>query len=273
LGNRLLVRRDGPIIFILGGSGFFGSALARACQAMGKPCAAIGRANYAEYVGRPCDVLINANGNSRKYLARESPLEEFDASVRSVRASLVDFRPGRYVFISSADIYPDCGDPAATAEDQRPDPGRQTPYGFHKYLAEQCVRHAARDWLILRGGGFVGPGLKKNPVYDVLHGDALWVTADSELQFLDTDRAAGVVLQLLDRGANRDVFNLCAHGVVSPAQVMQWSGRSVPVRPGSPRVRCELDLRKLSALVDLPRSADCVREYIRSASAQPGASA
>src|SRR5262249_37848750 len=175
------------LIFIIGGRGLVGSAFVRLFESTGQPHAVIQRDNYNDFAGQRCDVLINANGNSSKPLARNNPLADFEASVRSVRASLIDFQFDRYVLLSSCDVYPDCSSPAVTGEDQPIDVARQSPYGFHKYLAEQCVAHAAPGSLILRCGGFVGPGLRKNAIYDILHGGTLYLDPASELQFLHTD--------------------------------------------------------------------------------------
>src|SRR5881397_1495230 len=100
------------MIFILGGEGFVGSAFARLCQAQRRPYASITRENYRDFIGKSCEVLVNANGNSRKTLAANAPLSDFDASVRSVRQSLIDFRPETYVLLSSCDVYPDCSAPS-----------------------------------------------------------------------------------------------------------------------------------------------------------------
>ena len=76
------------MIGIIGGNGFVGSAFVRHCQRVGLAHVVIDRENYAAMVGRKWDVLVNANGNSKKFLASEKPLEEFDASVRSVPQEL-----------------------------------------------------------------------------------------------------------------------------------------------------------------------------------------
>src|SRR5262245_31012343 len=100
--------RVGPMIFLLGGSGFYGSGLARVLAEMGREFRVITRENYAAFRGEGCELLINANGNSSKLLAARAPLDDFDASVRSVRASLADFRFDAYIYLSSVDVYPDC---------------------------------------------------------------------------------------------------------------------------------------------------------------------
>lgn len=250
------------MIFIIGGRGFVGSAFARVCTALGREFSIIDRLNYEDFVGRRCDILVNANGNSKKYLAQQDPLGDFDASVRSVRASLVDFKYDQYVYLSSCDVYPDCSSPRTTVEQAELDISRQSPYGFHKYLAEKCVQHVASSWLIIRFGGFVGPGLRKNAIYDILAGGPLWVSAESELQFMHTDQAASIVLSIADSGIRNDVFNVCGRGVVRLREVMDWAGREVTVQPASPLVRYEVNIEKISALVEVPCTRSVVREFV-----------
>jgi nucleoside-diphosphate-sugar epimerase len=249
--------------FILGGGGLVGSAVARACQADGRSYTIIGRENYASMRGKTCDVFINANGSSRKLLADRDPLADFEANVRSVRAALADFRFRRYAHVSSCDVYPDCSSPETTREDATLDPGRQSAYGFHKWLAEQCVRHAASDWLILRFGGFIGPGLKKNAIFDVLKGGPLFLDPGSELQFLHTDRAAAILFRLLDSGARNEVFNVCGQGVVRLSEVVALAPADIAVQPGSPLVRYEIGLEKISQLVEPPETRAEVLAFVR----------
>jgi nucleoside-diphosphate-sugar epimerase len=251
------------MIFILGGHGFVGSAFTRYCLRHRLAHRVVDRANYEQLAGARCDVFINANGNSSKLLAREGPLQEFDASVRSVRSSLIHFRAGYYVHLSTCDVYPDCSSPQTTCEDAQPLVAAQSPYGFHKYLAEQCVRHAAARWLILRLGGFVGPGMKKNPIYDILHGGPLWLDPASQLQFLDTDTAANLVFQLIDLGLDRQIVNVCGRGLIALREVIDTLSRPVPVNPGSPCVRYDVAIEKLSRWVSVPPTRETVLNFVR----------
>ncbi|MCH2174009.1 NAD(P)-dependent oxidoreductase [Myxococcota bacterium] len=250
------------MIYILGGEGFVGSAFVRHCQSRGLEFTTVTRGNYDSLVGTSCDVFINSNGNSSKPRAREDPLWDFDANVRSVRQTLLDFRVALYVHVSSCDVYADCSSPETTREDQPLDPAGQTPYGFHKFLAEQCVRHEAPRWLITRMGGFVGPGLKKNAVYDVLNGGPLWLDPASELQFLHTDTAADLVMDLVANRVEGTEVNVCGSGVVSLREVMAWAGTDVPVQPDSPRVRYQVSVDKLSQMLSVPETRKTVQQFI-----------
>ena len=247
---------------MLGGSGLVGSAFARHCEREGLEFVAIGRSNYARYVGARCDTLINANGSSDKRLAGRDPDADFSLAVASVQRSLFDFRFDRYLYLSTCDVYPDCSGPAGTEESTRLPQPAQSVYGFHRWLAERLVETFAPNHLILRCGGFVGPGLRKNAVFDILKGGPLWLAPQSELQFLHTDAAAEIAFQLLDRGIRNESFNLCGAGVVSLADVVAWSGREVETADDAKTVRYEVSVEKISRIVNLPDTASTVRRFV-----------
>ncbi len=250
------------MIFIIGGNGFVGSGFARRCVVEGREYTVITRENYEAHRGKACSILVNANGNSKKNLPREQPLLDFDLSVRSVRASLVDFRYDTYIYLSTCDVYPNCADTPATVEDAAIDVSRISPYGFHKLIAEQCVRHAAKRHLIFRMGGFVGPGMKKNAIFDILRGGPLWLDPESELQYIHTERLADSVLQVAQEVAN-ETFNIAGKGTIRLRSVIEMVGKPIPVNRGSPCLRCEIDLRKVSAIVQLPETDATVRDFVR----------
>jgi nucleoside-diphosphate-sugar epimerase len=258
------------MITIIGGGGFVGSAYVRLLAAQGVPHQIVTRENYASLRGAACDVLINANGNSKKFLASREPLAEFDQSVRSVAQSLEDFPCKTYVLLSTGDVYPDQSSPGVTCEDQAIDPARQSRYGLHKSLAEQLVRSTQKEWLVLRMGGFVGPGLKKNAIHDMLTGAPVWLSPDSELQFISTDRAAALVWSLVQGGVRNEIVNLGAMGTVNLGALHRQIGSASAFRPEAPTIRYEVSLDKLARLSGkpLPRSCDEMETFI---AAQKGA--
>ena len=235
----------------------------RYCRAHKLNHEVIHRGNYKDYAGKSCDLLINADGNSVKHLAREDPLEEFDRSVRSVRASLADIDAQIYVYLSSCDVYPDCSSPELTKEDARPVASGQSTYGFHKSLAEECVRHAANRWLIIRPGGFVGPGLRKNAIFDVLQGGPLWLNPGSALQYLHTDDAARIVFRLVEQGLEGEVFNVCGDGVIELNEVIEYIGQPVEVSTGSPTVLYDVSIEKLRKVVPVPSTRETVLDFVK----------
>lgn len=250
------------MIFILGGNGFVGSGFVQHLNAVGIPVTVIDRANYDQFIGAECDVFINANGNSKKFLAMEDPKAEFQASVASVRNSLVDFKFKKYVFLSTSDVYPDCSKSNLTREDTILNVSEQSPYGFHKHLAELCVQHVAKDWLIVRQGGFVGHGMKKNAVFDVLNGDKLWVHHDSRFQFINTVDSARLVIGLIQLDISNQVFNLTATGTISVTEIMQLAGKTVPSEANAKPVCYEISIDKVARYVTLPTTYETVKKFL-----------
>lgn len=240
------------MIFILGGDGFVGSAYVRLLARLDQPLAVINRDNYAQFVGRRCDLLINANGNSKKFMAGRDPMWEFDASTRSVVQALEDFPSETYIQLSTGDVYPRQDSPDLTREDLAIDLASISRYGLHKLLAEYAVRAVHPRHLIFRMGGFVGPGLKKNAIFDLLHDQPLWLSLDSALQFLSTDAAAEMVWAIYQSGLTNQVINLSGAGVVGLGDLARRLGSPSQVQPDARSVRYELSLDRLSAVSPIP---------------------
>lgn len=252
------------MIYVIGGNGFVGSAFVRLLQVRDVPHSVVTRANFDSLRGTACEILVNANGNSKKYISDREPMTDFDMSVRSVADSLHAFKSDHYVLLSSGDVYADPSAPQHTREDSAIDLAALSRYGRHKRLAEELVAAEHVSWLILRMGGFVGPGLKKNAIYDILHGAPLWLTLDSALQFISTDRAAALAWRLVERGVRREIVNFGARGIVSLRDVCDWAGSTSEVKEGARHVRYELNLDELERLAgeSLPRTHDEVRTFV-----------
>lgn len=236
------------MIFVLGGDGFVGSALVRLLRHLEVEHEVISRVNFASYAGRSCDILINANGNSRKFMADKDPSWEFDASVVSVVNALNTIRSGTYVHLSTGDVYPSQRLPEETLEDLVPDVAKMSRYGLHKYVAETLVRGCHKNWLIFRMGGFVGPGLKKNAIFDMLNDAPVWLDPDSELQFISTDSAARIIWSVVEGGTRNEIMNLGASGVIALRAIHKQIGSRSAFQVDAPVVRFELSIEKLRAI-------------------------
>ena len=251
---------------VLGGRGFVGSAVVREAQERGWEVTVIGREEYAAHRGRDFDLFVNADGNSRKYLAEQDPVREFEMSVLSVMRSLVDFRFDRYVLLSSIDVYPDCTDPRRNSEDTAIEPQKLSPYGFHKYLAELIVQRYARDWMILRMGGFVGPGLWKNSIYDLLRGHPLRVHPESRYQYLHTRDLARILFTLLERAPREQrIFNVAGKGTISLREVAELIPGCTPrtIGPDVPHEVYEVSIERVEQFHPVPATRETVAAFVR----------
>jgi nucleoside-diphosphate-sugar epimerase len=261
-------------VFVIGGRGFIGSAFARWCDRHGVTHQVIGRDDLDAYAGQYCDVLINASGNSSKVLARRDPQADFERSFLSVRALVGRFPCDVWVQISSCDVYDNVSDPARNTEDADLTGGCASHYGFHKYLAEQYVRHYANKWLILRLGGCVGPNLRKNSIYDILNSRPVWVRPDSRLQYMHADDVARCTFELLGGGHTASVFNVCGTGTVSIGECIEWTGQVVRLagEPQKlPRVVYDINTDRVRTICEIPESRTVVRDFIQANIAETAA--
>ena len=249
------------MIFIIGGNGFVGSAFVRYCMQQQIEYQIITKKNYDKFVGQSCDILINANGNSSKLLSKKEPYEDFTKTVGSVKKSLIDFDFHKYVLVSSCDVYSNCSSPNITLESSEIDVSQQNPYGFHKYLAEQCVIHSTRDWLIVRLGGMVGIGLKKNAIFDIIHGGPLWLDPSSKLQFMNTNDVAKTIFELINQGISGEIFNVCGDGLAKLQDILDKFGH-VKISPNSPTVEYNVNIEKVKKKTKIPNSIQSVFEFI-----------
>jgi nucleoside-diphosphate-sugar epimerase len=235
------------MIFLMGGNGFVGSGYSRLFTRLNLPYEIITRQNYDSFIGRECDLFVNANGNSVKFMADREPVAEFDASVRSVMRSIVEIKSGAYIFLSSGDVYPDTTVPALTREDLLVDLSKSSRYGLHKAIAETYVRNSHPRSLVMRMGGFVGPGMRKNAIFDMVNGQPVWLDLDSELTFIGTDTAAEIVYALYQRGVCNETINLGPRMPIRLRDVYDRIQCLSEVKADARKVRFELNVDKLEA--------------------------
>ncbi len=254
------------MIFLIGAEGFVGSAFVRYFDKQQISYVAICRDDYKHFVGKNCDILINAAGNSKKYLANQDPLVDFDQSVSLTLQTLDDFKPAFYVLLSSVDVYPNLADPANNHEGMMFDPLQSSAYGLHKRMAEFLIQKHASSWLIVRLAGMVGTGLRKNPVYDILHERPLYIHPDSQYQFMSTDTVAHTVWHLIQNKMANEIFNVCGQGLMSPRQVAALAKKPLDVSllptDITPRI-VWVNTQKINNLMRMPETYQTVATFIK----------
>jgi len=253
-------------VVIIGAEGFVGSAFVRLlARNEDVQLSKVVVDNYEEMRGTRSDVVIEAACNSRKFLADDDPASDFEFSVGHRIRTLLDFPSDLHVHLSSVDVYSDLGCPETTTEGYPIDLRGVSNYGFHKLLAEECVQHYARRWLIVRLAGMVGPGLRKNPVFDVLSGRPLWIHPDSQYQFMLTDDVARVTLALIEAGQVNKVFNVCGDGLITPRVIAKMAGRSLDLnsnlKESTPRI-VHINIGKVSQFAKVPNTTETLREFL-----------
>ncbi len=252
--------KSAPRVILIGHRGFVGSTLGSYFREQGADVLGVDHDNYGSLRGAEADLLVNANGSSDKRLAERDPLASFRANVDSVMESLSDFRYRHYVFMSSIEVYDDFGDPTRNDEGVTIDPLRLSRYGLVKYVAELAVRNLAPSSLVLRLGHLVGPGLKKNPIYDLLWRRMLYISPESHLSFIDTRDVARITWALRNE---RGIFNVAGVGTARLADMALAAGVDVSgSAEGLPVHTYSVNVGKLLARERVRTSEDTVRAYI-----------
>jgi nucleoside-diphosphate-sugar epimerase len=253
-------------VTVIGAEGFVGSAFVRYLKNAGVELCEVTRRNYAELIGTKSDVVIEAACNSKKFLADQNSLQDFELSVTHRLKTLLDFPAEFHLHISSVDVYSDLINPETTKEDTEIDIKTSSHYGFNKLLAEQLVRHHAQNWLILRLAGMIGEGLRKNPIFDILNDGRIFIHPDSQYQFMPTDEVARIGWSLFESGVQDEIFNLCGEGLISPREVAEIAGKNL--RPSDesknsePRI-VNVNNDKIKRFAELPKTRESVANFIK----------
>ena len=126
------------------------------------------------------------------------------------------------------------------------------------------VEHYLSDWLIIRLGGVLGLGLKKNPVFDLIHDVPLRVDEKSEYQYLLTDYLAELVFGLIERDKWGEIFNICGEGTVSLKEISSWLNKTPrDHNENVSRERYKVNNEKISRLFPMPDSREVARKFVK----------
>jgi len=163
---------------LIGGTGLVGGTLLRS-----RRIDAVYRSTtIAQIAGRNFDHVVCAGAPAEKWRANQDPAADWRNLERLVDALLMA-RIGKLVLISTVDVY---GTPQGVTE--RDAPSGATPYGRHRLELERILS-SHFPTLVVRLPALFGPGLKKNAVYDLLHGNQLERIDDrGSFQFYDLAR-------------------------------------------------------------------------------------
>lgn len=246
---------------IIGSHGMLGADLVR-CLCRKFRVTGIHKENYQSCRGTAFDIIINANGNSKRFWANSHPVEDFVASTASVYESIFDFKCSTYVYISSSDVYEDHTSPRHTKEDTSIAPDKLTPYGLHKYFSELVIRKHVNNYLILRSSMILGSNLKKGPMYDAIHHEPLFITRESRLQMITTKSIADIISVLIDKKITHDVFNMGGVGTFSFSNLDRYVPGPHIYRADGETQLYEMNVAKMRKLYPLRTSEVYLREFL-----------
>jgi hypothetical protein len=167
---------------LIGHTGFVGSNLRRA----GGFDSMFNSSNYRDMAGRRFDEVVCAGLAAAKWIANSAP-ETDRAAIAALTDVLSQADIGRFVLISTIDVYPDPS--MAVDEDFDPAGHPNHAYGTNRLALEKWVGLHHPDHLIVRLPALFGPGLKKNALFDLLHRNSVEkINPNGRFQFYPVGR-------------------------------------------------------------------------------------
>ena len=149
---------------LIGFTGFVGGTLHRA----GGFDLLINSKNTNDLRGGSFDLVICAGVSAAKWLANQQPENDRNA-IAGIRDALDATEVKELILISTIDVY--CDPSASSDENDVIDASRNHPYGRHRFELERWVADRFRKTRIIRLPALFGDGLKKNVIFDLLHGN------------------------------------------------------------------------------------------------------
>jgi nucleoside-diphosphate-sugar epimerase len=141
------------------------------------------RGNIESIAGRSYDMLVCAGAPAQKWLANREPGPD-RANLERLMNALASVNARQVVLISTVDVLPI---PVGVEESAAIDMANQQPYGRHRYELERFVQDRFES-LVVRLPGLFGAGLKKNVIFDFLHGNQVdAIHSDASYQFYPLD--------------------------------------------------------------------------------------
>ena len=155
---------------LIGHTGFVGSTLLKQhAFEYGFRSTTIG-----EIDGRTFDLAVCCAAPAQKWMANREPEKDLH-KIDGLIAHLGSIRCSRFVLISTVDVFQN----SVGAHEGTPvDEVGLNPYGLHRRRLEKFVEEHFAHRLVVRLPGLVGPGLRKNVLYDFLN--------DNHLQAIDS---------------------------------------------------------------------------------------
>lgn len=248
---------------IIGSNGMLGSDLVKYLSPF-FCITQITKDNYPRYIHKKFDVVLNANGNSKRFWANQNPQDDFIASTVSVYNSIFDFPSAIYIYISSSDVYENHTGVKYTQEADEIDPKNLQPYGFNKYLGELIVKKFKEKFLILRSSMILGSNLKKGPFYDIFHNSPLFITSKTKLQLITTQAVADIVKTLLEKSIICETLNIGGEGTFDFTKIQEYIDHKFQISSKAETQIYEMNVEKIKSLYpSLKVSSEYLEDFLQ----------
>lgn len=146
---------------LIGHTGFVGSTLLK--QAHFEAC--YRSTDIHEISGREFNIVVCAGAPAQKWIANRDPKADLE-KINSLINHLGSIKCTTFILISTVDVFKQ---PIGVREDSVVDENGLHAYGLNRRHLEKFVEQNFPRHLIVRLPGLVGPGLRKNVIFDFLN--------------------------------------------------------------------------------------------------------
>lgn len=161
---------------LIGFSGFVGGTLLRQSHFE----ALYRSTNIHEIAGEQFDTVVCAGAPAQKWVANRDPQADL-TKIHGLMDHLRSMRCNTLVLISTVDVFKN---PVGVNEDSPVEEEGLHAYGLHRRYLEKFVQQHFPQHLIVRLPGLVGPGLRKNVIFDLHNANQLHaIESRSRFQF------------------------------------------------------------------------------------------
>lgn len=150
---------------LIGFSGFVGSTLLKQTSFE----SLYRSTNIGEIRGKSFDTVVCAGAPAQKWIANREP-EADRQKIDGLIGHLKTVQCKTFILISTVDVFKN---PIGVDEETAVDETGLHAYGLHRRLLEKFVEQHFANHLIVRLPGLVGPGLRKNVIFDFLNDNNL----------------------------------------------------------------------------------------------------
>ena len=192
--------------------------------------------NIGEIRGREFGTVVCAGARAQKWIANREP-EADRAHIDALIADLATVRCDLFVLVSTVDVFKS---PIEVDEATPVDESGLHAYGLNRRRLEAFVERQFRHRLIVRLPGLVGPGLRKNVIFDFLNDNNV-ASVDSRgvFQFYPTVNLWADIRTSVDAGL--DLVHLTAAPISVATVSEQGFGR--PFANATSNAPARYDLR------------------------------
>lgn len=238
---------------LIGFSGFVGSTLLRQAHFS----ALFRSTNIHEIENSEFDIVVCAGAPAQKWIANRDPADD-RKKIESLINHLRTIKCKKFILISTVDVF---NEPIGVDESTPVDESGLHAYGLHRRLLEKFVEQHFQNHLIVRLPGLVGPGLRKNVIFDFLNNNNLHaIESRGVFQFYPMINLWYDIQRALEAGLS--LVHLTAEPISVADVSLQGFGRPFTQTLENPPARYDMQTRHAQIFGSLGQYQYSVREAI-----------